>query len=149
MKKTILLVALVMAIASCKKKETEIYEEPQKVAEPAIEQCYVWNQGKDSILANLTIDGGKVSGNLAYRFFEKDKSSGPVSGTLKGDTLFLDYTFESEGTRSVREVVFLKTRNNLTEGYADMEERNGKMVFRNKSLLKFDPKTELLLTPCK
>lgn len=152
MKKLIVAFAgLGLGMVSCKKEqEPVIYEEPPKVETAApIESCYLYTKGKDSIMANLKIDGQTVSGNLAYKFFEKDKSSGPISGTIKGDTIFADYTFEAEGTQSVREVVFLKTRNDLVEGYADMEERDGKMVFKDKKLLRFDSKTELLLIPCK
>ncbi len=61
-----------------------------------------------------------------------------VPGSMKGDTLFAAYTFMSEGTESIREVVFLKTANDFVEGYGDVEEKNDKMIFKNKSGLNFN-----------
>lgn len=136
-------------VVSCHKKEEVRYEEPPKVEPAPIVQCFVYQKGKDSIQAQLRIKGEQVSGKLSYSFFEKDKSTGTISGQLKGDTLFALYTFQAEGSQSVSEVVFLKRANKLIEGYADMEEQNGKMVFKDRKNIQFDPKTELLLTPCK
>lgn len=56
---------------------------------------------------------------------------------MKGDTLIVDYTFDSEGSESVREVVFLKRNNQLIEGFGDVEEKDGKTVFKDKSKLIF------------
>jgi hypothetical protein len=124
---------------SCKKTETTVVEKPTtpEVYNKISTECYAYTKGKDTITANLTIEGDSVNGNLAYKFFEKDKSSGPVVGTIKGDTLLLEYTFQSEGSQSILEVAFLRKNNKLTEGYGDIEDINGKVTFKNKKQLQF------------
>jgi hypothetical protein len=42
---------------------------------------------------------------------------------MKGNTLFAEYKFLSEGTECIREVVFLKKENDFVEGYGDSEEK--------------------------
>lgn len=136
---------------SCKKNETPATEEPPKVAEIQTEtgQCYEYAGGKDTITARLIMNGDAVSGKLDYKFFEKDSNTGTLSGVMKGDTLVGDYTFQSEGSTSVRQVAFLRKNGSLTEGYADSEETDGKMVFKKGSPLKFDGKMVLTLVPCR
>jgi hypothetical protein len=56
---------------------------------------------------------------------------------MKGDTLLADYFFLSEGTRSIRQVAFLKRGNSLLEGYGNIEEQNGKTVFKKDKGLSF------------
>ena len=56
---------------------------------------------------------------------------------MKGDTLMLDYTFNSEGIESERQVVILRKGNQLFEGYGDMEEKKGKLIFKDVSSLNF------------
>ena len=43
----------------------------------------------------------------------------------------------SEGTQSVRQVVFLIKGETAIEGYGDIEEKDGKMVFKNLSSVVF------------
>lgn len=114
-------------------------EETATIAAPEIERsyCFVGAVGQDTVLLTFMLDGAIVTGDLAYNFYEKDRNTGTIEGELRGDTLFADYTFESEGLESVREVVFLKQDDNWVEGYGDMEEQNGKMVFTTPSSLTF------------
>lgn len=42
-------------------------------------------------------------------------------------TLIADYTFWSEGRKSVREVAFLATDDGLVEGYGPVQEHSGNM----------------------
>lgn len=145
-----MLVVVGAVFFSCQKKEVPILEatpEPQ-IEETLVQECYQFSKGKDTINANLAIKGENVTGDLAYRFFEKDKSSGPVTGTLKGDTLVLEYTFQSEGSQSVRDVVYLRKNNTLIEGYGDIEEKDGKVIYKNKQQLQFTG-TILNKIPCK
>ena len=68
-----------------------------------------------------------VTGTLSYKFYQKDSNKGEFEGTLKGDTLLADYTFMSEGTQSVRQVVFLIKGETAIEGYGDIEEKDSKL----------------------
>ena len=115
-----------------KKAEEEVVvieEETPKEGVPTGD-CYLLVQGKDSILIQMVVENNAVAGHLHYRFFEKDKSGGTVFGTMNGDTLIADYKFISEGTESEREVAFVRVGDSLVEGYGDVEESNGRMIFK-------------------
>ena len=94
------------------------------------DRCYAYLTEKDTVRMQLVLDGKNASGDLNYRWYEKDNNTGTLNGTMQGDTLVADYTFSSEGAQSVREVRFLKQGDMLIEGIGDMEEVNGKMVYK-------------------
>lgn len=145
----ILLSGLCILTFSCK-KETSETTTPETVAEkPAIEECYKGILKEDTIAMTLVIKENEITdGQLSYHFFEKDKNDGTLKGQIKGDTIFADYTFMSEGKQSVREVAFLKEGDAYIEGYGDMEEHGGKMIFKDSKHLKFDSKTILSKSEC-
>ena len=68
---------------------------------------------------------------------------------MRGDTLVADYTFNSEGIESVRQVAFLKKGDQLLEGYGDVEQKDNKTVFKNISTLSFGQSTIFNKTDCK
>ncbi len=86
-------------------------------------------------MMHLIRNGNLVTGELVYDYFEKDKNTGTIKGEMKGDTLFAEYIFMSEGINSVREVAFLQKGDDLIEGYGDVEEQTAKIVFKNKAAL--------------
>lgn len=156
MKKEIILsVIFLVTLVACKKETKEevvvpTVQEEITTEELAVNECYIGIIKKDSITLNLTIKNSALEeGFLEYNFFEKDKNKGTLSGTIKGDTLFADYTFMSEGKESVREVIFLRKGNILIEGYGDVEEKGGKTIFKDKKKLFFDSKIVLSKIDCK
>lgn len=102
------------------------------------EECYEYTKGKDTVALSLSRTGNKITGDLTYSLYEKDRNYGTVNGKIAGDTLILNYVFDSEGMHSSRQVVFLKKNNQLTEGFGDVEEKNGGMNFKDLKSLKFD-----------
>jgi hypothetical protein len=100
-------------------------------------ECYTYQVNRDTVYLRLDIDGTKARGDLRYMLFEKDRNNGTINGEMKGDTLFAEYTFNAEGTKSVREVAFLKKGDRFVEGYGDVEEKNGQMVFKDRSRISF------------
>lgn len=148
---------LMSVLVSCKKEEEKQVEtipdalEKIVVEEQVSDECYSGSIKKDTILMNLTIKGNEVTnGKLSYKFYEKDKNQGTLVGELKGDTLFADYTFMSEGVSSVRQVAFLKKGNTYVEGYGDVVDDNkGKVTFKDKKQLKFDGNVVLSKVDCK
>lgn len=100
-------------------------------------ECYANTKSKDTVLLHLTINNNTVIGDMNYGIAGKDKNKGTLQGQLRGDTIFADYTFWSEGKQSVRQVAYLKKDNNLLEGYGDAEEQGDKMVFKNTNALNF------------
>jgi len=111
-------------------------------------QCYAGITGKDSVFLKLTQNNNIVLGDLEYKRFQKDQNKGTITGAMRGDTLLADYTFMSEGVPSVREVIFLKKGNRLVEGFGDVEEKNGKMGFKNTGTVKFNEGMSLKEIDC-
>ena len=149
-----LLLATLVCTASCtseKTEQTETRQEPvtAEVAETAESStCYAAILGRDSLLLRVDRMSDDVTGDLSYNFYEKDDNSGTFQGRLHGDTLLADYTFQSEGTESVRQVAFLKTADGYVEGYGDIEDQGGRMVFKNTSTLDFSSGTAFKKVPC-
>ncbi|MFV5698037.1 hypothetical protein ACM55H_06670 [Flavobacterium sp. ZT3R17] len=156
MKKIIVLgVVFINVFISCKKEnkieETPIAPEEIVVEEPVSQECYSAIIKKDTISMTLNIKGDQLtSGKLSYNFYEKDKSFGTLVGKIKGDTLFADYAFMSEGLATVRQVVFLKKGNTYVEGFGNVVDDNkGKVTFKDTKQLKFDGNIVLSKVDCK
>lgn len=111
--------------------------------------CYQFINNRDTVTLNTVNENGSISGFLSYSYFEKDKSSGPISGKMEGDLLVADYMFESEGTKSVRQVAFKKSGDTFLEGYGDLEERDGKTYLKNTDSLDFSHSNPLKKVKCK
>ncbi|TCD07063.1 hypothetical protein EZ449_14830 [Pedobacter frigidisoli] len=112
-------------------------------------ECFQFIKNRDTASLSINKTDNTVKGNLSYNFYEKDKNAGTISGLVKGDTIIADYTFQSEGTKSVREVVWLKQGNQLIEGFGDVQEVDGKTKFKDISKLKFGASMVFSKTPCK
>lgn len=141
---------LLTAIFSCEKKSTEIVdvettppdsmtvpETNEPIESSTLQSCFVGNTGKDSIYLSLDDNLGTFTGKMRYKNFEKDSSSGDVTGTQNGDTLKLNYTFASEGRTSDREIFFLKKGDQLIEGIGEQNSEGNESVYANPSKLKY------------
>ena len=156
MKKLILPAILMIALVSCKKEvvvEEVVPTIPEKeVTEiPVSEECYLGIMKKDTVSLKLEIKGDQViSGNMSTKYYQKDKNEGTLYGEMKGDTLYADYTFTSEGILSVRQVAFLKKGDTFVEGFGEVVgDKKGKVNFKDKKALKFDNSTVLKKVDCK
>ncbi len=98
---------------------------------------YSYERAGDTVALHLTMQGSKAVGHLTYAWKEKDHNSGSFEGEVKDGILLADYTFTSEGQTSVREVAFKLDGKTATEGYTDIEEKEGKFVFKDNSALDF------------
>ncbi|MEL4308521.1 hypothetical protein [Joostella sp. CR20] len=145
-----------LLLFSCKEKPAEketiielgdLNKETVVKALPTVE-CYQYIQGKDTISLNIETHDNLVSGTLAYKFFEKDKSFGTINGKLNGDILKADYTFKAEGTTSTREVIFMKSNDQLIPAYGETIEKEGKFVFKENSKLDFNSAQALQKVTC-
>jgi hypothetical protein len=119
-----------------------------KLVEGNSTECYTYIKNRDTVSMKLNIAGEEYTGELNYRFFEKDKSTGTFAGEMKGDTLIAEYIFDAEGTRSVREVVFLRKGGNLVEGHGDIKDEGSKVMFKDRSKLNFGDAVVLARVPC-
>ena len=110
--------------------------------------CYRFVSNKDTVALKVEKFPNVVTGNLVYALHEKDRNRGDIEGVFKGDTLVADYTFLSEGSKSVRQVIFLIQNNTATEGYGDMKDENGKMVFKDPGKIDFTTGLRLNKVSC-
>ena len=158
MKQSFLILFLAAIItASCnnepkKSTETTTAEDTAKPVENKImipaSSCYSSTTGKDTLTLKVEVFPNVVTGKLSYKFYEKDSNKGEFDGHLYGDTLLADYKFMSEGKLSTRQVIFLIKDNIATEGYGNMEEKNGKMIFKNQKEISFGKGLILKKIPC-
>jgi len=110
--------------------------------------CYLSITGKDTVFLKTEIFPNVVTGVLSYKFHEKDNNKGEIDGKLSGDTLVADYRFMSEGKQSTRQVIFLIKDSVATEGYGNMEEKDGKMTFKDVRNVSFGKGLILKKIPC-
>lgn len=131
-------------------KDNEVKEPVTDVKAPATPaaRCYAKRSAGDTFWLQINTAESVVTGNLRYIFKEKDSNRGEISGKMNGDTLLADYTFMSEGQTSVRQVAFLIKDGQATEGYGDLVDNNGKMVFKNPSALTFGKGIVMKETAC-
>lgn len=121
------LCVLAIIICSCNqnttKNQTEeatsLINKQQKLVIDTSKTCYLAVVGKDTALLSLQIVEGKLKGNLKYHFFEKDKSDGVVEGMMFKDTLYLNYTYNAEGSTSTRPLKMLLSNQQIFEIYGN------------------------------
>jgi hypothetical protein len=136
-----------LALAACHEQSTQATQEPT-VPAPTGPQCFAHTSATDTIRLSLQTTQPTVTGQLVYRYFEKDRNQGTIQGVMHGDTLLADYTFQSEGTTSVRQVAFLRRDIGFIEGFGPVAERQGKTVFTQPRTLQYDAKYALLPVAC-
>lgn len=100
--------------------------------------CYQMTMKRDTADLNLTVKDSLVTGTLDYQFFEKDKNTGILKGVLRNNKIYADYTFQSEGVTSVREVIFKIQNGALLQASGDLTEANGKVVFKDVTALDYN-----------
>ena len=133
-------------LAACHEQSTQATQEP--TAATTGPQCYAHLTATDTIRLTLQTTQPTVTGQLTYHYYEMDRNQGTISGTMHGDTLLADYTFQSEGTTSVRQVAFLRRDIGFIEGFGPVAERGGKVVFEKLGALQYDAKYTLLPVAC-
>ncbi len=112
------------------------------------QNCYSYIKNKDTASLTTMRSGHIVTGELRYQLYEKDSNNGSIKGEMRGDTLVADYTFGSEGKNSVRQVAFLQKNGKLIEGFGEVIEKDGKMVFKDLSKLEFGDAIEFSKITC-
>ena len=115
----------------------------------SIDGCYISTFNKDTAHLKLTINNNEVSGNLVYDRFEKDGNVGTIKGRVQDSLIVADYTFQSEGMTSVREVVFKIKDESLIEGFGDIVMKSDTAVFKNITQLKFQDEQPFVKEECR
>lgn len=152
--RTTWLIILALSLGACgtiDNGEKKVVEQKEKDREK-IGQAYsyhnndgcFWNiAGRDTMVAWLVQTENTITGKLSFDNFQKDGSSGPVHGTLHGNTIKLWYDFESEGMKSVMEVWLERRGNALVRAVGPMDVKGDTSYFTNHAAIKFDEKQSL------
>ena len=117
---------------------TGLTSNPVGDAATIIDGCYMQVLKRDTFTASLQQQGNLVTGRLHFDNYEKDASSGTVSGTLQGDVLKVYYFFASEGMKSVTEIYFKYEHGMLIRGTGEMNNKGDTSDFVNPALIKYD-----------
>lgn len=159
MKKLILLGSVSVFLMNCNKKtETpaaKVQTDTVAVVEPVVDTlgpksfCYMAVTGKDSVFASIDDNLGTITGKLAYKNSEKDSSKGDITGFKSGDTLKLTYEFQSEGTKSKRDIFFIQKDNTLTEGIGAHKEEDGQSKYADEKKITYKDGQKLEPADCK
>lgn len=110
--------------------------------------CYQMTLKQDTATFKLLISDTIVTGDLRYDWHEKDGNTGTIKGVLKENMIYADYIFRSEGMTSVREVVFKISGDTLWQAFGELKEKNGKIVFINKSGLQYNKDIPFIKLDC-
>ncbi len=157
MKKLFFVLSSAAILFSCEKKETvsnaaSSTQDSLKINESDIQieaiphTCYSEAIGKDSVFVMLDDNLGTITGKMYYKNFEKDSSYGDLNGISDGDTLKVDYVFQSEGSTSTREIWFLMKDGKLLEGIAEYDETGEK--YKNTLDIKYQGGHQLSAVNC-
>ena len=111
--------------------------------------CYHGMVGNSSSLLQISQQSATdIKGSLIFQNYEKDSSYGDFVGKYVDDKLTVSFTYQSEGTESVREVIFTKDGKNLAGdgfNYAPTEECTSILYNQGLGLIPFDMKLPLHL----
>lgn len=135
----VVVVGVIAFIIKNNNSKKEEVDQNQTASTDLIQGCYVYTIAKDVYSLNIESQtGDKVSGTLSYNNFEKDSSMGTINGVYTNDILLANYTFNSEGMHSVRQVIFKKVGASLVQGFGDVEYKDGVEYFKDTSKVEFN-----------
>lgn len=113
-----------------------------------LEGCYEMTMKQDSAFLSLHVQDTIITGDLRYDWHERDGNVGTIKGVLRDSLIIADYTFQSEGLTSVREVVFKIIDTTLLQGFGELKERDGKVVYKNAAQLQYMNSSPFVKVPC-
>jgi hypothetical protein len=160
MKNLMILVFISICMMGCKDQE----KREDSIIQPTMEErametkddniaalelgCYEYKtEGIDVKMKITKIEGDAVTANLYYIYAEKDQNEGTFFGNLHGDKLIGQYTFMSEGKENIRDVAFKVEKNQIVEGFGELDE--GGTKFKDSTQLTYSTTTPWKKTSCK
>jgi hypothetical protein len=153
--KRLLIISVVFFVACNSQTETksentaDTLNNSVETSAPSINGCYMSILKQDTATLRINENAGLISGDLTYDRFEKDSNKGTFKGEIKDSLIIGDYTFQSEGNSSVRQVVFKISGANLIEGYGDINMSGDTATFKNISQLNYQNDQPFIKTDCK
>lgn len=147
----IFILSIIIAVTGCQSQTNKTIttdsasaSSENKNIQPNIEKplsvagCYMEVLKRDTFTAHILQQHNKLTGRLFFNNYEKDKSSGTVSGLLEADILKLNYRFSSEGMSSVMEVYFKYKDGNLIRGIEEIKSMGDSVFFSNKAAIVYE-----------
>ncbi|WP_029283715.1 hypothetical protein [Pedobacter sp. R20-19] len=154
MKKNLLYIAFaaVPFIFACNQSEKKA--DSAKKDSVMSETCYASSFEKDSAAMILkTMASGKITGSLLVKYADKPQNKGEINGKFHGDTLLVDYRFNTgnDTTRAyTNPLAFLKKEGKLVMGVAQIETTLGRSYFVKGKPINYDAgKFTFIEVPCK
>ncbi|MBP6911806.1 MAG: hypothetical protein KBB88_01220 [Candidatus Pacebacteria bacterium] len=113
--------------------------------------CYAFQSNKDIYTLEIrhehTVeDRTDISGVLSYSNFQKDSSSGSFNGTYSNEVVVGNYSFESEGMHSVRQIAFKKVGDAFIPGYGPSSSIHGVDTFTDTKNIQYEPEQVFVKT---
>ncbi|MGV3761054.1 hypothetical protein [Parapedobacter sp.] len=122
---------------------------PQGTVIPVVvTSCYLYTREQDSVRLSITVANDSVSGTLHFKNYQIDGSQGTVEGRFRGDTLFVVYDFQAEGTHNRTEEAFLKRGVDLIRGFGDRRPVGNTYRFTNRGAIDFEAGQIFQPVPC-
>jgi hypothetical protein len=146
MMKPLQVIAGCIAVFSCNSNSESNSSEAENPDSPV--QCYSYANTRDTILLKVIPIGETVTGTLVYLLDGKDRNTGTIEGVMRDNLLVADYTFISEGVRSVRQVAFLKKDSFYVEGYGEIVTTEKGTQFSNTDSLWYNDSIRLSPKNC-
>ncbi len=117
---------------------TDTTTEIKKTTSIIENQCFEYQKNGFTADVKLNFRGDSVSGQMQNLNAEKDSNFGKLAGVLKDNIIIADYEFQSEGQISTMQVQFKMEDGKLMQGFGEMEDKNGKMVFKPNAAINYD-----------
>lgn len=122
---------------------------PQGMVVPvAITSCYLHTHERDSVRLSITVATDSARGTLHFKNYQIDSSQGTVEGRFRGDTLFVIYDFQAEGSHNRTEEAFLKRGADLIRGIGHREQVGNTYRFTNHGTIDFEAGQIFQPVPC-
>lgn len=144
---------LMMGAWSCQDNtnQAKSSEVAMEVTQPATENsnCYAYQEGGDTIQVKLTeAADGSIQGYMLFQLKEKDKNTGTFTGVKEGNLILADYSFQSEGVTSIRQIAFQQTDSTLKEGYGEIIQEGNQQRFKDPKQLDYQHSMVLKKIDC-
>ena len=145
----VLLLFLSCSERSNEKVETKPVTAATTAAPASLNGCYEMIISGDTAFMNIEQSSDMLNGTLKYKRKDKDSNNGKIVLTKTGNRAEGYYTFQSEGLKSVRQIVFKINNNSFAEGYGNIEMKNDTAVFKYPHALNFEEKHTFNKVTCK
>ena len=127
---------------------------PPETESPRIEEtikldgCYIRVTGRDTLLLQIKETSGTIKGTMKFDNYEKDSSSGTVTGKMENGKLVLWYAFASEGMQSYAEHIMQPVNDGLILGNSDIKISSDSAFIKDLSTVAFPISNKLTRTEC-